>query len=140
MKHGTFDPGRISLLSDGVFALFDPRLGRSAGHGRRGTLRLREPERSNDGGTLYEGSVSTGFGFKPARGVGFWGIGLNWARPNENTFGAELNDQYTLETYFRLQLTQRFQLTPSIQYLKNPAANPLQSSLFVFGLRARAAF
>ena len=95
---------------------------------------------SKDGGTLYEGSVSTGFGFKPARGVGFWGIGLNWARPNENTFGAELNDQYTLETYFRLQLTQRFQLTPSIQYLKNPAANPLQSSLFVFGLRARAAF
>ena len=49
MKHGTFDPGRISLLSDGVFALFDPRLGRSAGHGRRGTLRLREIERSSNG-------------------------------------------------------------------------------------------
>ncbi len=95
---------------------------------------------SEDGGTLYEASVSTGFGFKPSNSIGFFGFGFNWAKPNENTFGAELNDQYTFETYYRLQLSQRIQLTPSLQYLVDPALNPEDSSILVFGLRARVAF
>ena len=48
-------------------------------------------------------------------------------------------DQYTFEVYYRLQVTEQFALTPDIQYLFDPAQNPTQDSLWIFGLRARLA-
>jgi porin len=41
--------------------------------------------------------------------------------------------------YYRLQITDQFALTPDIQYLVDPAQNPTEDSLWIFGLRARLA-
>ena len=59
--------------------------------------------------------------------------------PNEDSFGPDLDDQYTFEVYYRLQVTEQFALTPDIQYLVDPAQNPTEDSLWIFGLRARMA-
>jgi porin len=64
---------------------------------------------------------------------------LNWGEPNESTFAPGLDDQITMEAFYRFQLTQQLALTPTLQYLKDPALNPLDDSLWVFGLRARIA-
>jgi len=61
-------------------------------------------------------------------------------KPNESTWGPGLDDQHTLELFYRIQLWKEFAITPDIQYIRNPALNPAQDSLWVFGLRARLAF
>jgi len=38
-----------------------------------------------------------------------------------------------------LQLTQNLAITPDVQLIINPALNPDESSIWVFGLRARLA-
>ena len=95
---------------------------------------------AEDGGSLYERSVGTGLGYYMAGTRDLLGVGLNWSKPSESSFGPGLNDQYTLEVYYRYQLSQNLALTPDIQYIKDPALNPDEDSLWVFGLRARLAF
>ena len=64
------------------------------------------------------------------------GIAANWGRTNEETYGFE-DDQFTVEAFYRLQLTQGFRVTPSVQLLFDPALNPDEDQIWVFGLRAR---
>ena len=68
------------------------------------------------------------------------GFGASWGKPNDALFGSGLDDQYTIETYYRLQVTRELAITPSVQLLIDPALNPERSTLWVFGLRARLAF
>lgn len=93
---------------------------------------------ADEGVSLMETSASAGFGFNPSYGSDQLGIGVNWGRPSES-FGAELDDQYALEGYYRLQLSDETALTPSVQLLVDPALNPDESSIWVFGLRLRIA-
>lgn len=93
---------------------------------------------AHDGGTLYEASVSVGLGYSRNPGRDVLGIGLNWSRPNRDTFGADLDDQYTLELFQRWQVTEGLQMTPSLQIIKDPALNPDRDLIAVFGLRVRA--
>ena len=95
---------------------------------------------SDDGGSLLEASVSAGFGYQRERGGDVIGVGLNWGRPNSTTFAADLDDQYTAEVYYRWRFTQRVEVTPSIQVLGNPALNPDENVIGVFGVRARVVF
>ncbi len=83
---------------------------------------------------LYEKSVSGGVGFY-MRNTDMAGIGLNWAQAN----GLPGN-QATLEAFYRFSISPGLQITPSIQYIKNPLLNPAQSSITVLGLRARVVF
>ena len=94
---------------------------------------------AEDGGTLLGTSVSAGIGYQPVPGRGLLGIGLNWGEPNEDTFVAGLDDQTTLELFYRLQLSEEIALTPDIQLLRNPALNPSEDTIWVIGLRARIA-
>ena len=94
---------------------------------------------ADDGGSLYEASVSAGFGYSPNPGQSMLGVGLNWNRPNRSTFGPNLGDQYSLELFQQLQLTEGFEITPSVQVIKNPALNPIGDWSVFFGLRLRAA-
>ena len=94
---------------------------------------------SEDGGSLYEAAISAGFGYTRRPGQSLLGVGVNWSRPNETTFDARLNDQYTVELFQRVQLTEGVEITPSIQYIKNPALNPVDDSTLLLGLRLRAA-
>jgi len=94
---------------------------------------------ADDGGTLMEKSVSAGLAYQKIAGRDVLGIGFNWGEPNEDTFGPGLKDQITLEMYYRFQLAEQFALTPDIQYIQDPATNPSEDSLWIFGLRARLA-
>lgn len=95
---------------------------------------------SQDAGILYDASLSTGFGYTTTPGKSMLGVGLNWNRPNETTYGAGLDDQYIVEVFQQVQLTEGFEITPSIQYIQNPALNPSEDSNLLVGLRLRAAF
>ncbi|WP_394713508.1 carbohydrate porin [uncultured Roseibium sp.] len=93
-----------------------------------------------DGGdALYEASVSAGFGYSQDPTSSIFGFGVNWSRPNEDTFGSKLDDQITVEAFMKWQLTEGIELTPSMQYIHNPAQNPEGDSIALFGLRFRAA-
>ena len=94
---------------------------------------------ADDGGSLYEASISTGFGYTSNPGQTMLGVGLNWNRPNRSTFGPNLGDQYSLELFQQLQLTEGFEITPSVQVIRNPALNPSDDWSVFFGLRLRAA-
>ncbi|WP_018969793.1 carbohydrate porin [Rubritalea marina] len=95
---------------------------------------------TEDAGSLLETSVSAGVGYKSTGSNDLLGAAFNWGIPNENTFGAGREDQYTVEVFYRYQLTENIALTPDIQYLINPALNPQDSSILLGGLRARIVF
>ena len=89
--------------------------------------------------TLYEADAAAGFGLaidtrgRAARDA--LGIGLGWGRPSND----RLQEQYTGELFYRLQLVERVALTPSVQFVRNPAADPDRDSALLFGLRTRIA-
>jgi porin len=94
---------------------------------------------AEDGGSLLQKSLSLGVMYQRNPGADLLGVGVNWGEPNESSFGSGLGDQYTVEAFYRIPLTQQIALTPGIQYIKNPALNPRDDSIFMFGLRARIA-
>jgi porin len=95
------------------------------------------------GNGLLERSVSTGLSYQPnpigAAAGNLLGFGANWGQPNEAIFGSGLDDQYTFEFFYRLQVTQELAITPNIELLIDPALNPDADSIWAFGLRARLA-
>jgi len=93
---------------------------------------------TEDSGSLLEKSVTVGVGYQPIPMRGVIGFGFNWGKPNETSFG-DLEDQYTTELFWRYQLTKELAVTPSIQYIKDPAQNPDEDNLWAFGLRVRVA-
>lgn len=93
---------------------------------------------SEDGDSLMKKSLSTGVGFKPADSHGLLGVGINWGEPADS-FGPGVDDQYALEAFYRLQISDEVTITPDVQLLLDPALNPDESSIWVFGLRARIA-
>jgi porin len=98
---------------------------------------------TDDSGSLLEKSISVGFGYRPDPTTqtpgDLIGAAFNWGEVNDNSFGPGLDDQYTLELFYRWQFTQQVALTLDYQYLKDPALNPDESSVSVFSLRARFA-
>ena len=95
---------------------------------------------ADDGGSLLQRTVSTGLGYHFGERNSLLGLGLNWGQPNEDTFGSGLDDQFTAELFTRLQVMRNLQVTPDIQYIRNPARNPDANQSWVFGLRARLVF
>ncbi|MGB5611054.1 MAG: carbohydrate porin [Sedimenticolaceae bacterium] len=91
-------------------------------------------------GAVLERSVSTGFAHYTPDKQGVFGLGLNWGRPNQDAFGMDARDQYTVEAYYRLQIADHLTITPDIQLIKDPATNPDDDCLWVAGLRARLSF
>jgi porin len=94
---------------------------------------------SDDGDSLLERSVSTGLGYRLRGRKDLVGFGLNWGQPNPNQ-GAGDDDQYTAELFYRLLVGKRLQLTADVQYLKDPAANTEEDSIWVLGARGKLAF
>jgi porin len=94
---------------------------------------------ADDGGSLFEKSISVGFLYQDQPGADLLGVGLNWGEPNESNFGSGLDDQYTLEVFYRIPVTQQIAITPSVEYLKDPALNLEDDSVWIAGIRARIA-
>ena len=61
------------------------------------------------------------------------GLGFNWGDPSNDT----LRDQYSTELFYRYQFAQNLAFTPSLQWLVDPALNPTEDQIWVFGLRMR---
>lgn len=95
---------------------------------------------ADDGGALLEKSISAGFGYQTVSGGNQLGVAYNWGKPMESTWGPDLDNQQTLEVFYRMQLFKELAITPDIQYIRNPALNPEANTLWVWGLRARLAF
>lgn len=93
---------------------------------------------AEDSGSLLERSVTVGIGYQPVPQRGVIGLGFNWGKPNQASF-AGADDQYTTELFWRYQLTREVAVTPSVQYIIDPALNPEVNSLWSFGLRLRVA-
>jgi len=93
---------------------------------------------TEESGSLLEKSVTAGVGYQPVPMRGVIGLGFNWGKPNQTSF-AGANDQYTTELFWRYQLTRELAITPSVQLLIDPALNPSEDQIWVFGLRARLA-
>jgi len=92
------------------------------------------------GGAIHDRNLSTGFGYTPGSGSDRFGLGVSWGRPNPVIYDTDVDDQYTIESYYRLQLLKHLQVTPDVQLLLNPALNPDEDQVWVFSLRARLAF
>ncbi len=62
-------------------------------------------------------------------------------RPNKDTYRPlDLDSQWSAEAFYRIQVSPNFALTPDIQLLIDPALNPTDEFIAVFGLRGRLAF
>ncbi|EPN4952634.1 carbohydrate porin [Vibrio diabolicus] len=80
--------------------------------------------------SLYDTSVTLGFGRIPTdRSQDMLGVAFNWSNPIESTYkdtlGAapEFDSQYTVEVFYRMQLTPWLELTASVQLLNYTAIN-----------------
>ncbi len=91
---------------------------------------------SEDGAALMQKSVSAGVGYYVQDSRDLLGFGLNWSDPSDDS----LKEEITSELFYRVQLAQSLAITPSVQYFKDPALYPTESSMWLFGVRARFTF
>jgi len=94
---------------------------------------------SEGAGTFLQKSVSAGAGYQLKSRKDYAGLGINWGQPPKSAVGGEIKNQYTLETYYRVQLLPHVLLWPSFQYFINPAYLPEKDNLWMLSLRLRAA-
>jgi porin len=87
------------------------------------------------GGVAAEDAVSAGIQFTQSFDE-IWTLGIGWANPSSTTFGPGLDDEYLVETSYKFQLSRNFSLTPNVQLVINPAGNPDENSIWIFGMRA----
>lgn len=91
---------------------------------------------SEDGGVHFERMVSAGFGYKFDGRKGLVGFGSSWGQ----TPRPEPHDQFTTEVFWRIQVTQTFELTPDLQMVFQPAYNPNADVVAIAGVRGRFKF
>lgn len=84
---------------------------------------------------LLQTNFSTGLGYRNKK-KDVAGIGVSWGKPADGT----LRDQFTSELFYRIQLTQFLAVTPQLQFVADPALNPSNDFLTLFGLRLRTSF
>jgi len=95
---------------------------------------------SDGDATLFDADVVAGVGFafntrhRAARDV--LALAVGWGNPSNS----RLQEQYTSELFYRFQLVERLALTPSVQYIINPVANPDRTGVWVLGMRTRLTF
>ena len=82
---------------------------------------------TNGNAALMHHLVMAGVGIDAFRGDNL-GIGVNWGGPTDRT----RRDQYSLELYYAIQLTQHVNIMPDIQLTKNPSFNDTHDLVAVF--------
>jgi porin len=93
---------------------------------------------ADEGGSLLELALSAGAGYR-TRGGNVLGFAGHWGKPNEDTYQTDLKDQYVGEVYFRWKIGKHLEITPNLQLLVDPALNPQEDAIWIFGLRAKGA-
>jgi len=82
---------------------------------------------------IYNESYSLGVVRRVRRNSDEVGLAINWGNPPDNS----LSSQITGEFFYRLQLSKGIAVTPSVQLLKDPALNPVDDTVWVWGIRFR---
>ena len=82
---------------------------------------------------IYNESVTLGFIRKFLYRSDVVGLSVNHGSPPDDS----LRDQTTIEAFWRYQFSQGLAITPSIQLLLDPALNPDEDTVWVWGLRFR---
>jgi len=90
---------------------------------------------NEDAGVLNDRSISVGTGYDARGGSDLAGLAVNWARAPGNS-----RNQYTLNAFYRYDMTDFLQLTPEIQYVVHPANDPETQEILILGLRLRIFF
>ncbi len=91
---------------------------------------------SDGDAAIYNQSATAGFIRQYKYRSDLYGLGINWGDPPAD----DLPEQVTIEGFYRFQLAQNLAITPSVQYLLDPAFNPEDSEIWLFGLRLRFIF
>ncbi len=84
---------------------------------------------------IYNDSVTLGFIWKYMYRSDLFGIAATWGDPPSDA----LPEQKSVEAFWRFQFSETLAITPSFQYLQDPALNPDEDSVWIFGLRTRLA-
>ena len=106
----------------------------------RGQLRwspfLRAGYSREDGGQLVRFLLAGGAGAF-VRKSDFAGLATSWSGPIDS----DLRNQVTTEAFYRLQLTEHLQVTPSLQFTINPSETLETDALWIVSvLRMRVSF
>ena len=84
---------------------------------------------------LMQSTFSTGLGLRRTNND-VAGVGISFGKPADGA----LRDQFTSEAFYRFQLTQFLAITPDVQLIADPALDPTEDTLALFGIRLRASF
>jgi porin len=82
---------------------------------------------------IYERSMTVGAIYYLARRSDLAGLAINQGELADSG----LDEQTTAELFYCLQFEQNFAITPSIQWLYDPALNDENDRITLFGLRLR---
>ncbi len=82
---------------------------------------------------IYNETYSLGVVRRVRRNSDEVGLAINWGDPPDSS----LSSQTTGEFFYRLQLSKGIAITPSVQLLKDPALNPTEDTIWVWGIRFR---
>ena len=98
---------------------------------------FRYGDSDGGGGALNETLVAVGLGMYDWDSGNLFGVGLSKTTPSEKTIAPGLDDQQSAEVFYRFMLSKHLAITPDLQYIKDPALNPNESSIWIAGVRAR---
>jgi porin len=88
---------------------------------------------SDGGAVFYDEYLMLGLGRVFHSNSDRVGLAVGYANPPD----PDLDAEKTLEVFYKFQLAKSLQLTPSYQYIRDPALNPDESSINLFALRLR---
>jgi porin len=98
---------------------------------------LRYGDSDGGGGALNEKVLSVGLGVYDWDSGELFSFGISKSTPSSLTIAPGLKDQYTAEILYRFMLSKHLAITPDLQYIKDPALNPNDDSIWIAGIRAR---
>jgi porin len=84
---------------------------------------------------IYNESVTLGFIRKFLYRSDLIGVAANGSPPDDT-----LSDQTSIEAFWRFQFSENFAITPSVQLILDPALNPVDDEVWVWGVRTRLTF
>lgn len=88
---------------------------------------------------FYNRSATAGMLYKFKASGDLIGVAVNWGKFDEKGIRSR-DSQSTTELFYRFQVSNNLAITPSLQYLANPAYSSSVESMWVTGLRARVNF
>lgn len=85
---------------------------------------------------IYNESVTVGATYKLLYRSDLIGVAANIGSPPDDS----LRDQTSIEAFWRFQFSENLAITPSVQLLIDPALNPIDDEVWVYGARFRMTF